>query len=58
MIGALPGALAGAPLWGLAALLLGPESPTAGYLLHAFAYPGELLLSGLPWLLAGPSFEP
>ena len=56
-LGALPGALAGAPVWGAVALVGGPESPAAGYALHVFAYPGALLLSVIPWAAVGPSWE-
>jgi hypothetical protein len=51
LVGAVPGTILGAPLWGPAALLCGPEADVPGYLLHVFAYPGELLLAGIPWLL-------
>jgi hypothetical protein len=57
LVGALPGTLVGSPVWGAAALIFGPESEVAGYAHHLFAYPGTLLLSVLPWWIAGPSYE-
>ena len=57
LVGTMPGSLVGLPIWGTVALIGGPESDAAGYALHLFAYPGALLLGGIPWLITGPSWE-
>jgi hypothetical protein len=50
-------ALLGIPVWGTAALAAGSRSDVAGGALHVFAYPGALLLGGIPWLVTGPSWR-
>ena len=57
LIGAAPGTLIGAPIWGTLALFRGPGDRWAGMALHVFAWPGAVLVGGIPWIVAGPSFE-
>jgi len=57
IVGAVPGVLLGIPVWGVVALIDGADGVAAARTFHAFAYPGALALSVVPWWIAGPSYE-
>lgn len=57
LVGALAGGVLGFPVWGTVSLFAGPTGDAAAYATHAFVYPPALVLAGIPWLLAGPSWE-
>jgi hypothetical protein len=57
LVGSLPGTLVSLPVWGAVALVDGPEGAAAGYALHIFAWPGSVILGGIPWLIVGASWE-
>ena len=57
LVGAVAGGVLGFPVWGTVALFAGHTGDAAAYATHAFVYPPALALAGIPWLLAGPSWD-